>query len=216
MRGQSRGQRRMRLRLIRPILPAESESCVGPCKRSAAGHNLCAAFSQVALRLPDLPWICNILRHPCFVGRSKRSAARQKGGTSASVSADRDSVLNPRLHGIAAPVWSIIALQCTEISERLPALTGGEIHTLARPVNGITSSSDISVKGRIWPVPHLTDPAMLDRIDIAVVFVPNKIIVVANSMFPKARLPDISAMQGAGKPFFDIPPAPGVIAIAFW
>jgi len=45
------------------------------------------------------------------------------------------------------------------------------------------------MKGRIWPVPYLRYPAMLDRIKMYVICMASKVGFVTDGVFPITRLP---------------------------
>ena len=62
----------------------------------------------------------------------------------------------------------------------------------ACPARWVDASPHIGMKTRMWPVPHSSYPAMLDRIPVNVIDVPLKILVVANQVFPVSALPDIA------------------------
>src|SRR5882672_7724953 len=69
---------------------------------------------------------------------------------------------------------------------------------VARPILGIDAETYHSVKGRIRPVSHPRDMAVLYRIEMDVIDVAGKIVFIAQRMLPIASLPNATfASAGA-------------------
>ena len=72
----------------------------------------------------------------------------------------------------------------------MPSLTKIAFFNYAGPILRINALLNIAVKSGIWPIFHLLNQAVFQRIDVHIIEMPVKIFFIANQMFPIMTLPN--------------------------